>query len=111
MQNILDNPYVIGTLTMFIFLYAATIRPELPPYIKVLFTNPIFKVLVLFLIVVRGNKDPLFSLAIATAFVTTISYLNQQQATEAFTSLNYEIENIYKDALDTDNTVEDTDNN
>jgi ABC-type nitrate/sulfonate/bicarbonate transport system permease component len=112
MQNILDNPYVIGTLTMFIFLYAATIRPELPPYIKVLFTNPIFKILVLFLIVVRGNKDPLFSLAIATAFVTTISYLNQQQAKEAFTSLNNEVDNMYKEAVGaTDNTVEDTDNN
>jgi hypothetical protein len=106
MQNILDNPYVIGTLTMFIFLYAATIRPELPPYIKVLFTNPIFRVLVLFLIVVRGNKDPLFSLAIATAFVTTLSYLNQQQAKEAFTSLNNEVDNMYKEAV-----VKDTDNN
>lgn len=100
MQNILDNPYVIGTLTMFIFIYAATIRPDLPPYIKVLFSNPIFKILVLFLIVVRGNKDPLFSLAIATAFVTTISYLNQQQAKETFTSLNNEVDNLYKESLD-----------
>ena len=88
MEKILDNPYVIGTLTMFIFLYAATIRPDLPPYIKVLFTNPIFRVFLLFLIVVRGNKDPLFALAIAIAFVTTLTYLGQQQAKEAFTSVN-----------------------
>ena len=67
MQNILDNKYVIGVLTILIFLYAASIRPELPPYIKVLFKNPIFKVFILFLIVVRGNKDPLFALAIAIA--------------------------------------------
>jgi predicted membrane protein len=84
MQNILDNKYVIGVLTILIFLYAASIRPELPPYIKVLFKNPIFKVFILFLIVVRGNKDPLFALAIAIAFVTTLTYLNQQQAKEAF---------------------------
>ena len=84
MQNILDNKYVIGVLTILIFLYAASIRPELPPYIKVLFKNPIFKVFILFLIVVRGNKDPLFALAIAIAFVTTVTYLNQQQAKEAF---------------------------
>ena len=93
MQNILDNKYVIGVLTMLIFLYAASIRPELPPYIKVLFKNPIFKVFILFLIVVRGNKDPLFALAIAIAFVTTLTYLNQQQAKEAFenSDLNNEI--------------------
>ena len=84
MQNILDNKYVIGVLTILIFVYAASIRPELPPYIKVLFKNPIFKVFILFLIVVRGNKDPLFALAIAIAFVTTVTYLNQQQAKEAF---------------------------
>jgi len=97
MEKILDNPYVIGTLTMFIFLYAATIRPDLPPYIKVLFTNPIFRVFLLFLIVVRGNKDPVFALAIAIAFVTTLTYLGQQQAKEAFTSVNNikTINNVY----------------
>jgi len=88
MEKILDNPYVIGTLTMFIFLYTASIRPDLPPYIKVLFTNPIFRVFVLFLIVVRGNKNPLFALAIAIAFVTTLTYLGEQQAKEAFASVN-----------------------
>jgi len=110
MQNILDNPYVMGTLTMFIFLYAATIRPDLPPYIRVLFTNPIFRVFVLFLIVVRGNRDPLFAMAIAIAFVTTLTYLGQQQAKEAFTSINNKIDNM---ALNNENayTDEDTDNN
>jgi hypothetical protein len=110
MQNILDNPYVMGTLTMFIFLYAATIRPDLPPYIRVLFTNPIFRVFVLFLIVVRGNRDPLFAMAIAIAFVTTLTYLGQQQAKEAFTSINNKIDNM---TLNKENayTDEDTDNN
>jgi len=110
MQNILDNPYVMGTLTMFIFLYAATIRPDLPPYIRVLFTNPIFRVFVLFLIVVRGNRDPLFAMAIAIAFVTTLTYLGQQQAKEAFTSINNKIDNM---VLNNENayTDEDTDNN
>lgn len=96
MQNILDQPYVIDTLTLFIFLYAATIKSDLPSYIKVLFTNPIFRVLVLLLIVIRGNRNPLFSIAIASAFVTTLVYLNQQQAREAFTSLNHQVNNIYK---------------
>ena len=86
MQNILDNPYVIATLTILISFYTVQIRPDLPPYIKVLFNNPIFRVFVLFLVVVRGNKDPAFSLAISIAFVTTLTYLNQQQAKEAFSN-------------------------
>jgi len=90
MENILDNKYFIGTLTMFIFLYSATIRPNLPPYIKVLFKNSIFKTFICFLIVVRGNKDPIFALAIAIAFVTTLTLLNQQQAKEAFEGFNNE---------------------
>lgn len=90
MENILDNKYFIGTLTMFIFLYSATIRPELPRYVKVLFKNSIFKTFICFLIVVRGNKNPIFALAIAIAFVTTLTLLNQQQAKEAFEGFNNE---------------------
>jgi hypothetical protein len=96
MQNILDNKYVTLILTILIFLYAATIRPELPPYIKVLFKNPIFRILILFLIVLRGNNNPLFALAIAIAFVTTLTCLNQQKANEAFNSLSNNTTN-YKD--------------
>lgn len=90
MENIFDNPYVISTLTILIILYVSSIRPELPPYVKVLFNNPLFRVLILFLIVVRGNKDPVFSLVLATAFVATLTFLGQQQATEAFASINKE---------------------
>ena len=93
MQNILENRYVVALLTILTFLYAASIRPELPPYIKVLFKNPLFRIVILFLIVLRGNHDPLFALAIAVAFVTTLTYLNQQKATEAFTNLNNENRN------------------
>jgi len=88
MNNILDNNIVTGVLTILILFYSASIRPDLPPSIKVLFNNPIFKVFILFLIVVRGNKDPMFSLAIAIAFVTTIIMLNQQQTKEAFEGLS-----------------------
>jgi len=88
MENILDNKYVIATLTMLIFLYTASIRPNVPSYIKVLFNNSFFKVFILFLIVVRGNKNPIFALSIAIAFVTTITFLSQQKAKEAFENFN-----------------------
>jgi predicted neutral ceramidase superfamily lipid hydrolase len=81
---ILDNPYVKGILSTFMLLYIVTIRPELPSYIKNLFNNPIFRIVVLFIIVMKANKDPTFSLIIAVAFVITLNFLSIQQAEEAF---------------------------
>ena len=81
---ILDNPYVKTILITFMILYVATIRPELPSYIKNLFNNPIFRIIVLFIVVMRANKDPFFSLMIAISFVITTNYLSVQEAREAF---------------------------
>jgi hypothetical protein len=87
-EQVFDNPYVRATLYILIFLYIASIRPKLPPFIKVLFLNPVFRVFILFLIVVRGNNDPIFSLALATAFIVTLTYLGEQKAREAFESVD-----------------------
>jgi len=88
LEQVFDNPYVRATLYILIFLYIASIRPSLPPFIKALFLNPVFRVFILFLIVVRGNNDPIFSLALATAFVLTLTYLGEQKAKEAFESVD-----------------------
>lgn len=81
---ILDNSYVKAILITFMVLYIATIRPELPSYIKNLFNNPIFRIVVLFIIVMKANKDPFFSLMIAISFVITLNCLSVQQAKETF---------------------------
>jgi ABC-type nitrate/sulfonate/bicarbonate transport system permease component len=81
---ILDNPYVKGILSTFMLLYIATVRPDLPSYVKNLFNNPIFRIVVLFIIVTRANKDPTFSLIVAVTFVITLNFLSVQQAEEAF---------------------------
>ena len=88
MENIFDNSYVMAILTIVIILYVASLNTKLPSYVSVLFNNPIFRVVVLFLIVVRGNKDPVFSLVLGIAYVATLIYLGQQQANEAFTETN-----------------------
>jgi predicted neutral ceramidase superfamily lipid hydrolase len=81
---ILDNHYVKAILITLMMLYVATIRPELPSYIKNLFNNPIFRIVVLFIVVMKGNKDPFFSLMIAISFVVTLNLLSVQQAKETF---------------------------
>lgn len=71
-------------LTIFLALYAALLGPELPKSIKNLFNNTIFRIIVLFLVVYKGNKDPRLSIMIAIAFVLTLDYLHVMDTKEAF---------------------------
>ena len=87
MDDILDNSYVKSILVILILFYAASIRPELPPYIRTLFHNPVFRIVILFLIIMKANKDPTFSLALAIVFVLNSSYLSKQDTMEAFTGV------------------------
>jgi len=86
------NLYVKAIVVMLILLYTASIRPNLPSYLKNLFNNSIFKVVVLFFVVMRARKDPVLSLAVAVAFVVTINCISQQQAKEAFKIVDNETE-------------------
>jgi hypothetical protein len=88
---ILDNQYVKAMLITLMLLYTATIRPELPSYIKNLFNNPIFRIVILFIVVMKANKDPSFSLMIAIVFVYTLDLLAAQQAKESFKSTKNKI--------------------
>lgn len=84
----MDNKYVSTMITIAIGLYAALLGPELPPVIKDLFNNTIFRIFVLFLIVVRGNKDPQMAIIIAIAFVLTLDYIYVNSSKETFKSIN-----------------------
>jgi hypothetical protein len=80
----LDNKYVTGFLTLVVVLYASMIGPELPNPVKDLFKNSIFKILILFLVVVKGAVDPSLALIIAIAFVLTLDFIAAKEAKEAF---------------------------
>jgi hypothetical protein len=92
-MDILDNKYVKAFLTTFILLYTPQIRPELPSYLKNLFNNPIFRIIILFLIVVKGNYDPSFALMLAILFVVISNCLSAQQARESFTNIKVKSKN------------------
>ena len=87
-MDILENPYVKAVLIIFIMMYAVSIGPTLPSYVRNLFYNPIFRVAFCFLIVMRADKDPLFALVLSIAFVLTLSSLAEQQAKEAFVGVS-----------------------
>jgi len=72
-------------------LYAVTLGPNLPSFVKDLFANSIFKIIILFLVVVRANKNPTMALIIAIAFVMTLDYLQKKESINAFTSVGYKL--------------------
>jgi len=83
-SEVLDNKYFTTAITVILGLYAALLGPNLPPFMQKLFSNTIFRIFVLFLVVVSGNKNPKIAIMIAVAFVLTLDYIYAQQAKEAF---------------------------
>ena len=80
----LDNKYVSTVLSVLLAVYGGMAAPTLPPYIQKLFGNEIFRIVVLALIVYKGQRDPQLALMIAVAFVVTMNYLNESTIKENF---------------------------
>ncbi|QKF93861.1 hypothetical protein QKU48_gp0403 [Fadolivirus algeromassiliense] len=72
-----NNEYVTAMLTIFLIVYASYAAPKLPPYILKLFDNPLFKLLIFFLIVYTARKNPTVSIVAAVALMVTIHALNK----------------------------------
>jgi hypothetical protein len=82
----LNNQYVVIATALFLGLYGLALgRMELPDYIRNLFTNNIFRVVWLSLLLIFNlNKAPHVGIAIALIFVLTLNYLNQMEVKENF---------------------------
>jgi len=79
-----SNEYSSTIATMFLVLYGGLAAPKLPQFVVNLFDNPIFRLIVLSLIVYKGNKDPKFSIMIAVVFTMTLNIINKQTFLEGF---------------------------
>lgn len=86
-SQFLENKYVNGILTLFIVLYASMIGPELPKVVKNMFSNTIFKMFILFLVIIMGSTDPKLAIIIAIAFVLTMDFLYVHDTKEAFSNV------------------------
>ena len=84
LEEVLNNKYVTTGISVGLVLYAALLCPNLPQSVQKLFTNTIFRILVLFMVVVTANKEPKISIMIAVAFILTLDYIYVLQAKEAF---------------------------
>ena len=79
-----ENKYFFAIITMLITLYAFYIKPQLPPFLIKLFQNTIFRIVILFLILIRGYKDLQFSLLMAASFIIIIDAVRQHVFKESF---------------------------
>tara|TARA_B100001964_G_C13895015_1_gene449001 strand:+ start:330 stop:650 length:321 start_codon:yes stop_codon:yes gene_type:complete len=78
------SKFASSVMTLLIVLYSGLARPELPKSIRKLFNNAVFRVLVLALVVYRGNKDPQFAIMLAVGFVITMNLISEQELKEKF---------------------------
>lgn len=79
-----ENKYFYAIFAVFAALYTAQISPQLPKFLVRLFQNPIFRVAILFLVLVRAYKDPQFSIVVAAAFVMVMNLVNEHLLKEKF---------------------------
>lgn len=86
MLDFFENKYFFAILSILTALYGAQIRPTLPKIIMDLFQNPMFRLLILFLILVRGYKDPQFALIMAVSFILIMDAIRNQLFKETFSN-------------------------
>lgn len=93
-QQDYDNKNTHTIIMVALALYIALLGPKLPPVIKKLFTNTIFKIIILFMIVTAGNKHPKVSIMIAVAFVLTLDYIYLNSSKQTLMVVNQHYNNI-----------------
>jgi hypothetical protein len=85
--KLFDNVYISTFIVTMLVLYTSLLGPTLPPIVKTLFDNPIFKIIVLFMLVVRGNSDPSIAIMFVIAFVLTLDLLHTEKEIDKFTNI------------------------
>ena len=80
--SFLDNPYVAGTLTLIIILYASLAAPKLPPQIARLFGSNLVRFLFCFLIVYFCIKSVPIAIVLSIALIVSIQTYNKMSLEE-----------------------------
>jgi hypothetical protein len=97
--ELIENQYVAGGLKLFLVLYAGMIAPQLPNFMAKLFKNAVVKMIVLFLIIYTGIKDPMMSLMIAVGFTLSMVSLNRMETAQDVHDLLDAVVDVPQDLL------------
>merc|ERR1712146_69420 len=106
LDKFFENEYTGTTLSVMLVLYGGLAAPKLPGFIKKLFENAIFRILILSLVAYGGNKNPKVAIVIAIAFIISMNYIRENDFVENFADHSDDDDD---DDDDDDNSEEDTD--
>lgn len=82
--NQLEKPVVMGTVSIFLVLYGALAKPELPNFLKNLMKNDLFRLGYIFLISYTGDKNLIVSIVVAFTFMVLFGLLSEVEVQETF---------------------------
>ncbi len=84
MSSLFSNRNSAALISLFLVLYGGLAAPKLPDFIIKMFDNAIFRIIVLSLIVYKGERDLSMSVMIAVGFTLTLNIVNKQKLFENF---------------------------
>jgi len=87
---LVQNSYLFSVLSIFLAMYGPRLHPKLPEPLKNLFDNPLFRSLVLFLIVYLSSSNFQTSLVTTIIFLVTMNLLHTSKALESYENIQYE---------------------
>jgi hypothetical protein len=82
LDPILGNDYIRSSLYLFFIVYGSLAAPSLPPRLAPLFSNSIFRMTIMALVVWIWNKDPAVAIMVAVSYFITMHYLMQNGLAE-----------------------------
>ena len=88
LENILENQYVSTSLAVFLVLYGGLAAPKLPKSMIKLFSNPIFRMLVIFLIAYTSSKNHSIALVATIVLILIMHESNEEKQVEVAVTNN-----------------------
>jgi hypothetical protein len=82
---LVENAFLFSILSIFLGMYGPHLHMKLPPTIKGLFNNPMFRMAVLFLIAFMANRDFTAALTVTIIFVVTLNLVQSSNVLEEVT--------------------------
>jgi hypothetical protein len=84
LNNLMENPLIIGLISIAVTIYGPRLSPKLPSFISNAFNSPFFRFIVLTLIIFVGSRDVRVSMVLAILFMILLSIVNHQNIKEDF---------------------------
>ena len=84
MERIASSKYIYAIIIIFITMYGPRLSPKLPKVLRELFSNSVFRVVILLLVVFIASNNLTLALLVSIGFMLLTSIINSQDLEEHF---------------------------